>query len=190
MAKRVSMRGKGAEIFFGEFAPADAARANPHTEDSPAAAAILASLLPDARTDDPQASEHASKQEHNQEWKQASVPASKTVSSQDSEQASLQASAPAAAETLSLVPDLDRLEEQLAAQGTLTNSFRYTRDELLRLTDVIYEVNKRHAVKLTKQDAARLGLNVVLADFRVRGDESLLGELARRRKRPRRGGRR
>jgi hypothetical protein len=188
------MRGKGAEIFFGEFAPAAATRANPHTEESPAAAALPTPLFPNARTDDPQASEqestHVSKQERNQEWKQASVPVSKTVSSQDREQASLQASVPASAETPSLVPDLDRLEEQLAAQGTLTNSFRYTRDELSRLTDVIYEVNKRHAVKLTKQDAARLGLNVVLADYRARGDESLLGQLARRRRRPRRGGRR
>jgi hypothetical protein len=86
------------------------------------------------------------------------------------------------------VPDAvwDSLEES----ATITNSFRYTDAELSALTDVLYQIGKQQGAKLSKQEVARLGLNVVLDDYRRRGPESLLGQLAvrRRRTRPARGG--
>jgi len=99
---------------------------------------------------------------------------------------------PAARETepavLREVPDdvWDSLEEP----ATITNSFRYTDAELSALTDVLYQVGKQQGAKLSKQEVARLGLNVVLDDYRRRGSGSLLGQLAtrRRRTRPARGG--
>jgi hypothetical protein len=72
--------------------------------------------------------------------------------------------------------------------ATITNSFRYTEAELSTLTDVLYEIGKQHGAKLTKQDVARLGLNVVLDEYRRRGAGSLLGELAARRRQRRGGG--
>ena len=68
-------------------------------------------------------------------------------------------------------------------RATVTNAFRYTDRELEWLTDTLYEVGKRHQVKLSKQEVARFGLDIVLADYQARGDASLLSELARRRKR-------
>ena len=56
--------------------------------------------------------------------------------------------------------------------ATITNSFRYTESELSALADVLYEVRKLHGAKLTKQDVARLGLNVVLEDYCRRGPAS------------------
>ena len=86
------------------------------------------------------------------------------------------------------VPDgvWDSLEEP----ATITNSFRYTDAELSALTDVLYQIGKQQGARLSKQEVARLGLNVVLDDYRRRGPASLLGQLAarRRRTRPARGG--
>jgi hypothetical protein len=79
---------------------------------------------------------------------------------------------------------LDSLWLALSARATVTNAFRYTQQDLSWLTDALYELGKRHRVKLTKQDVARLGLNAVLWDYRLHGDASLLGEFAIRRKRP------
>jgi hypothetical protein len=77
---------------------------------------------------------------------------------------------------------LNGIAASLAERATITNAFRYTDQELAWLTDVLYEITKRHKVKLTKQDIARLGLNAVLWDWRERGDASLLGEFVRKRK--------
>lgn len=65
--------------------------------------------------------------------------------------------------------------------ATITSSFRYTDEELSALADVVYEISKHQKARLTKQDVARLGLNIVLDDYRRRGASSLLGQLAARR---------
>jgi len=73
--------------------------------------------------------------------------------------------------------------DQVASRATVSNAFRYTDSELERLTDALYQITKRHRVKLTKQDVARLGLNAVLWDHETRGKDSLLTQLALRKKR-------
>jgi hypothetical protein len=75
----------------------------------------------------------------------------------------------------------------LETPATITNSFRYTDEELSALADVLYAISKQQKTRLTKQDVARLGLNVILDDYRRRGPTSLLGQLASRRQ-PRRAG--
>jgi hypothetical protein len=66
-------------------------------------------------------------------------------------------------------------------RATITNAFRYTDSELTGLADALYEISKRYRAKLSKQDVARFGLALVLADYQARGDKSLLVELAYRR---------
>jgi hypothetical protein len=89
-------------------------------------------------------------------------------------------------EDTELPPDLPvEVWDLVAEQATITNAFRYTDHDLTTLADVLYDITKRHRVKISKQDAARLGLNVVLLDYQQRRDASFLGELARRKKRPR-----
>ena len=83
---------------------------------------------------------------------------------------------------------LDRVWRLVAEPATLPNAFRYTDQELTTLADVLYDVGKRHRVKVSKQDIARLGLNAVLQDYQERGDDSLLAELVRRKKRSHGGG--
>src|SRR5262249_10150860 len=71
----------------------------------------------------------------------------------------------------------DDIWESLETPATITNSFRYTDAELSALTDVLYQIGKQQGARLTKQDVARLGLNVVLDDYWRRGSASMLGQL-------------
>lgn len=208
-AKRVSVRGRGADLFFGDFEPADAppppdqepaltapqvitsapvADDDPEPELSavivvppstpilPVAAGdtgSLETLLPDETSGD-RASQQASKQTSKRAIRQPSNNISKDDAPGDT------------AGDGALDPGvLGFLWENMVEQATLANTFRYTEQELDWLADALYEITKRHRAKLTKQDIARLGLNAVLWDYRVRGDASLIGEFVRRRQRAR-----
>ncbi len=190
MAKRVSLKGKGADLFFGDYTPAppeaesaaepvapaaDAPGADPtvsnnqlaHPDPSPLSAtnAESPSLLPD---NDQQAR------------KQASQPARKHGRVQGATASVASADQPDADPSTSTV---QRVCDRVNEPATITNSFRYTEEELSTLTDVLYDIGKRRGAKLTKQDVARLGLNFVLQDYEARGEASLLGQLALQRKR-------
>lgn len=164
MPRRVSMKGKGAEIFFGDYS---ASPPDPRTTDEPERAA--APPLPPAARASEQERILATKQEsmhtRTRKIKQAITPADPATD----------ATTPAAV--------LNGIWRDLTERATVTNAFRYTDRELEALTDALYAVHKRHGVKLSKQEVARLGLNAVLWDYREHGETSLLAELIRRRKR-------
>ena len=175
MARRVSMKGKGADLFFGEDAPKPL---QPTLEP----ATPPASTPPETATQASEsASMHAVLQARKQESKKASLPVSKPARTQ-AHAAATQPATPAPADDA-----LQAIWNDVASQASITNSFRYTTHDLTRLGDILYEVSKRHGVKLTKQDVARLGLNLVLWDFETQGDASLLSQFALRRKRQREG---
>ena len=207
--KRVSVRGRGADLFFGDFEPADTppppdqepapavpqvTTAAPAADDDPEpepSAAIVAPpstpILPVAAGDegsletplpDEASGGRASQQAGRQTSKRAIRQASNNVSKDD---------APGdTAGDGALDPGvLGFLWENMVEQARVANTFRYTEQELDWLADALYEITKRHRARLTKQDIARLGLNAVLWDYRVRGDASLLGEFVRRRQRAR-----
>lgn len=161
MARRVSVKGKGADLFFGEhdaetvssLTEGDGETASPPPPVSPRSASPTRTSnegreRPD-KTTIIQASKQASKQEH---------------------------------ETQQGTATLADVWESVASAASVTNSFRYTEHELTWLADVLYAVSKQHGVRLTKQDVARLGLNVVLQDYEARGDASLLAAFAERKK--------
>lgn len=87
-----------------------------------------------------------------------------------------------------VAPDiLVELWAGLAEPATITNAFRFTNEELGRLTDVVYELSKRHSTKLAKQDVVRLALGSLLHEYTRDGDYSLLGRYVLRKKQWRRG---
>jgi hypothetical protein len=166
MAKRVSVKGKGADIFFGEYPVSPP----PH---EPVSQTLLddSTLLPAQNFPPAHPTEkHASTPARLQESKHASM--------QDLPEIEEEVGSPLGRDVLSAIAD------HMAQRATVTNAFRYTDQELQELTDALYEITKRHRVKLTKQDVARLGLNAVLWDYQMRGDASLLGEFVLRRKQP------
>ncbi len=190
MARRVSIKGKGADIFFGDYT---AGRDQPSTaptppetrRDLPSGAVPPAS---DAKEATKPATFQASKQEGG-----ASTQEKKEGGKQAEKQARRPGLAPGSGEEQpGYVLDarfVDALDEELREQATITNSFRYTDQELELLGDVLYELGKRHGGTFSKQDIARLGLVLLLRDFRRQGAESLLAQLAKRRRRGGRGDR-
>lgn len=81
----------------------------------------------------------------------------------------------------------DSMWARLASKASISHSFRYTAPELEEMADVLYEVSKEARARVTKQDIARLGLNVVLWDHRRRGAASWMSEFARRKRQPQEG---
>jgi hypothetical protein len=207
--KRVSVRGRGADLFFGDFDPADAppppdqepafaapqvTTVIPVADDAPEPGPPVAITAPPPVSAPPVAGDDEERPEtpslDEGPIDQVSKQASKHVGKRAIKQASNKTSkADASLDTAgdgALDPGvLGFLWENLVEQATLANTFRYTEQELDWLADALYEITKRHRARLTKQDIARLGLNAVLWDYRVRGDASLLGEFVRRRQRAR-----
>jgi hypothetical protein len=237
--KRVSLKGKGADIFFGDYAPPgpDDGPTPPSSTDATdrptgstvAGAASSDTITPLAAPTSTQASTLASKNES----KQASILPSQQTSRRASKQEGVHAESASADATINAdvsdattagtptgrpsgpagrprpgtrrqidggtTPGREKAEPAVPAEitpevwasletpATITNSFRYTDEELSALADALYAISKQQKTRLTKQDVARLGLNVVLDDYRRRGPSSLLGQLAGRR-RPRRAG--
>jgi hypothetical protein len=199
---RVSLKGKGADIFFGDYTPPGLAGPEPagpanesgrtpereREADRTASTADKQALL--------QADMQVAEQDSLQADQQESIVASKSASRQERLRTGgrgvVTGGPPTAheAESAALRDVPDDVWDSLEEPATITNSFRYTDAELSALTDVLYQIGKQQKAKLSKQEVARLGLNVVLDDYRRRGSGSLLGQLAtrRRRTRPARGG--
>ena len=72
--------------------------------------------------------------------------------------------------------------QRIAGIGRVSSSFRFTEAELEALDDFVYRARKRHKVKLVKQEVVRLGLAALLAEFKERGPDSMLGRYMRHQK--------
>jgi len=174
MRKRVSVKGKGADIFFGDY-PAPPTEPN---DDGPTEAP--------SPTGEPEAGTEPTEDASMQSGHGEAVPSASMHARTQEPRRSRRSSRPkrpapqtgTEAGPLSLQSLLPFVSER----ATVTNAFRYTERELSWLTDAIYEVFKRYGAKLTKQEVARLGLAAVLLDYQERGDASLLAQLAARRK--------
>jgi hypothetical protein len=170
MVKRVSVKGMGADIFFGDSLPQQPAEPPSPTPDEQAASSEAA---PESLGG--QGAKEESMQESKHARKRASKKEDKKEETQEASSNQMPAS-PLASEVIASV------WPNLSERATITNAFRYTATELSSLTDAIYEITKRQGAKLSKQDIARLGLNAVLWDFQARGENSLLGEFVKKRK--------
>jgi len=170
MPRRVSVKGKGADIFFGSYTtPAPAEQPEPPQTDTPA--------VPDDST-------IATNQQTNKPTKQPTNKRTKAATSRPTNQARVQD----VQELLSLVAPVtaglssDTIWRMHAAQPVLATTFRYSSEELALLEDVVHEISKRSGVKLSKQEVARLALDLVLRDYVERGEASIIAELAQRKR--------
>jgi hypothetical protein len=190
MARRVSLKGKGADLFFGDYPPGGdepAPSSEASTSAIPADTVIpptvvmpeVASATETTETDTPPLEPPST----------TSTPSSEDGHPAKRSRPRAEPSEPPIAVAAELLGAelIDTMWERLASQASISNSFRYTEHELDELKDVLYHVSKDERVRLTKQDIARLGLNAVLWDYRRRGDASLLSEFARRKRRPQEG---
>ena len=149
MSERFSIKGRGAELFFG-----DEERREPKPRPEFEAPEVPATHpAPD--------------------------PASPPAAQPSGQQATLP---PSAQDTMSAGArpgELDastrhRLRELLAQEHPLHYSYRFTRDEIDALRDVVYELEAKRGLPVTRNDVVRLGLDWLIDDYRARGKESLL----------------
>lgn len=155
--KRISIKGKGVDAWFGE----DSGRSAPPPsvkEDE-----VLASQPAHQLASEP-AIQPASKQ--------SSLPASKLATPATRAQSSEapQQDEPAAP----ILGSRRRLRELVLREHPVAGTFRFTQDELDAIRDIRYELEVKRGVKVTGNDIIRLGLNSLIDDYRERGDSSLL----------------
>jgi len=149
MSERFSLKGKGAELFFG-----DDERREPEPRPESEAPVVPAT--------------HA-----------APDPASPPATQPPRQQATLPPSAQDTKDASSQPSDIDaptrhRLRELLAQDHPLHYSYRFTREEIDALRDIVYELEAKRGLRITRNDVVRLGLNWVIDDYRARGKDSLL----------------
>jgi hypothetical protein len=160
MSGRVSIKGQGAEIFFGDVrAGAEHPRQEPQSvqhevkgpERIPSA---LEESKPVSKTTDQSASQ------------QSSLPASK----QDSKPANTPHEM-----SRTLSPSTRRkLRDLLEREHRTHNTYRYHDDELAAVRDIVYELEVRRGVKVSRNDIMRAALLWAIEDYNTRGAESLL----------------
>jgi hypothetical protein len=208
MPRRISVKGKGADIFFGEYSPAQlvAPDTDGHAGQDPSLDSTASPTMPPEGGTGAQASNQARMQESKTASMLASVstnddgqvdapdtlvdasvlPAVQQASMQESKKARRRSGSRSPVQSdKELVTNSETLSAiwpLISAKATVTNAFRYTSEELSLLEDVIYHISKQHGVKLSKQDIARLGLDFAISEYQKRGGESLIGELIERRK--------
>lgn len=167
MGSRISLRGRGADIFFGAppEMPVTEATPKPPVQEQEPSPAWLEPPKPAAAPSDVQLG-------------QPTPAAQKQASFEAPKQAPLQASKLASKQVPAAKADARTLEERLAAvfssEGLKANTFRYTQEELDAIRDIVYRLETIYGKKIDKNDVVRLALNWLIYDFDEREEESLL----------------
>jgi hypothetical protein len=158
MSERISIRGKGAELFFGDDP-------TPNPERPP----VRNSVVPDARqTDSMQASKTADQQDRQTADQQDRQTARKQDSKTDSKIARQTDI------TVWALELIERLVDAMSQSHPVHNTFRYTQHDLDRLRDIIYELEVKRHIKTSRNDVMRLALAWILDDYREHGADSLI----------------
>ncbi len=159
MVKRVSLKGKGAELFFGGLQPAEP-DADPVVQDEPESPVVEPPASP--RSVGHPANGHHRPSDGAAARPRRTSPARKT--------ASTDASMRASSESAELVETVRRVVKTL---GKEVSFVRLTAAEKEELGELIYAF-KQQGVKTTENEINRIAINVILADHRANGDASQL----------------
>ncbi len=178
MAKRVSLKGKGADLFFGDYAPSQAP-AEPDETGRP----IPDDVSPTVGSDGPSkiASEAAEPREESgvppastrprRAPRRAAAPPSST-----NEQANAHASTLASMENVDQAAEIEAIRKTVKALGREVSFVRLTPEEKGQLADVVYTY-KRQGQKTSENEINRIAINYLLADYRANGEQSMLAQV-------------
>jgi hypothetical protein len=176
MAKRVSLKGRGADLFFGDFAPSaesEGASGNPvHEADPSAAEPIVLPAIP--RVDGPDGVAAAATATASQDPSRPTAPDQKPITSfrHDSKRASKLASTQTGED-----PDVvEAIRRVVKVPGREVAFVRLTPEEKAQLADVVYTY-KRQGMKTTETEVNRIALNYLLHDYREHGEHSVLARV-------------
>jgi hypothetical protein len=172
-SKRVSVKGKGAELFFGDLAepvpsppelPEPAASTVPPVE--PKAEPPGEALAP---VGDPAPAAATRPRRSPSSRRHASAPAP----------ADAAAKKESAAEPLDETATMELIGAIIKHPGREVSFVRLSPEEKARIADTVYAF-KRQGLKVTETELHRIGLNYLLADYDQRGEASLLARLLAR----------
>lgn len=166
MAKRISVKGKGADIFFGDYArspAADVAPMPPTPLSTPSPESAAATNL-----SAPAPSPTAPKQSR----KRSSTLASTVASPPDPTQASVLAS------TLARERDtvIESIRRTVKVPGREVSFVRLTPQEKRELTDLVYAY-KRQGRKTSENEINRIAVNFILEDYKANSAQSILARV-------------
>ncbi len=181
MAKRVSLKGKGADLFFGDLpAPQASPPAGGSEEAAPEAisAEPLRSMAATVATAAPGEATPAGATTP----PPAAPPRARTSrgGSRPPVNAGQHAGAVASklASTLSVAEgeEIEAIRQVVKTPGREVSFVRLSPEEKGDLADVVYTY-KRQGLKTTENEINRIAINVILADHRANGDASLLARV-------------
>ncbi len=175
MPKRVSVKGKGADLFFGDYDPVDApaqpgARVSENgqlPEQSPEVAPAVAALTPLERQ--PTAAKTAVKPSR-------AKPTSQRANSVSSEQANLRDRALASMLAGVQSETIDAIRKVVKTQGREVSFIRLTPEEKAQVSDIVYTY-KRQGQKTTENQINRIAINYLLHDYHEQGEHSVLARV-------------
>ncbi|MDP9356175.1 MAG: hypothetical protein M3R02_13015 [Chloroflexota bacterium] len=179
-SRRVSLRGKGADLFFGDYAPPNQAEAMPPND----ATVLLSPVSEDApRSETPpaedrevgQADKVSAAEQHSSRPRRsrrrataASNGAKNSASTSDSTLAITSSSASA--------QTIDAIRKVVKTPGREVSFVRLTAEEKAQLGDLVYTF-KRQGQKTTENEINRIALNYLLHDFHEHGERSVLARV-------------
>lgn len=174
-SKRVSLKGKGADLFFGDYVPEQQPAPLPGDAPPPAAAplpddvptAAPAELAPDYPVEAAPARPRRARQAATAASNGAPSPASKRASTLASTGASIEAIEAEAIESIRKV---------VKDPGREVSFVRLSLAEKTQLGDIVYTC-KRQGQKTTENEINRIGLNYLLWDYREHGEQSVLARV-------------
>ncbi len=182
MAKRVSMKGKGADLFFDGLDPADAtmltvvestdAHQRPNSNDLDPANALntSASVISEmAVSVSPSLTPTAPEPRSRRSRTHASTSASALASTPASE--------PPTAGAASVDPTvIEGIRKIVKHPGKEVSFVRLSPEEKGKLADIVYTY-KRQGTKTTENEINRIAVNYLLADYYATGERSILAQV-------------
>jgi hypothetical protein len=171
VAKRVSLKGKGADLFFGDYAPESPAgeRVEPDLSDrdAPMTGAALDGGSPAANGAGPAVGPATAPAPPGASTEPQQTPARAKARSQASKQASSNHDEAATVEAI---------RKTVKALGREVSFVRLTPEEKGALAEVVYAY-KRQGIKTTENEINRIAINALLADYHANGEASLLARV-------------
>jgi hypothetical protein len=174
MARRVSVKGKGADLFFGEYSPAT----SPEPErDAPTP--NDASMVSDHSTTAP---EHAAAtvdpatESVSQAASLVAPPARVQRTKRLNGHASTLASTPSSQLAVSDAGVIETIRKIVKDPGKEVSFVRLSPTEKGHLADIVYTY-KRQGVKTSENEINRIAVNYLIDDYRQHGERSILAQV-------------
>ena len=181
MPKRVSLKGKGAELFFGDYpatpeadSPAVPTRAQDGQQPEPSAA-IEAPLSP-PREGHPDTAPRRPRTAAVREAPQPARPPKRGTFTLASPEDSVLASQPAITLASVRADEIESIRQIIKVPGREVSFVRLTPEEKAHLSDIVYTF-KRQGQKTSETEINRIAINFLLLDFHEHGEQSVLARV-------------